>query len=396
MGWPLDKIAQIYDYHLSPDTSVCSEFRRFSSQDIPVVRIVKRLLGKPGQEQHQETSSKNALENGRTSFGLLAACGDLAPLTLSKPLADWISDFRPDVIYSVLGSGRMISLVSQISKGISAPIVPHFMDDWPDILYSRSTTLAIPRSLLNRRLLKLLATCSGGLAICEDMSNEMSKRYKIPFDHFMNCVALRPESSSVTNTSNKTTFGFAGGLHLNRWQSLVSLATALQNLYDRGEQVQLNIYTLPADLSKYESLFRKFTVVGDLSSLKASEVDDKLQLLDVPVHVESFTAIDSQYTRLSISTKIPQYMASGKPILAIGPKGLSSIKYIERTNSGLVCVNEHDIEEIEKISQSLISSKELRATLGSNGRRNAQLHHDADTERIRFRRFLQSATTQNN
>src|SRR3546814_7688640 len=50
----------------------------------------------------------------------------------------------------------------------------------------------------------------------------------------------------------------------------------------------------------------------------------------------SFVDHYSKYARLSISTKVPQYLSVGRPILAYGPKSLASISYIKETGAGVV------------------------------------------------------------
>ena len=43
-GWPAKSLAQIYDDAGTPDAAVCGSFRRFSSADMPTIRIAKKLL----------------------------------------------------------------------------------------------------------------------------------------------------------------------------------------------------------------------------------------------------------------------------------------------------------------------------------------------------------------
>ena len=59
------------------------------------------------------------------------------------------------------------------------------------------------------------------------------------------------------------------------------------------------------------------------------------------VHVESFDNKSRQLTKLSISTKIPEYLATGKPIIAIGPREVASLEYLK--DCSLWITNKNDI-----------------------------------------------------
>jgi len=97
--------------------------------------------------------------------------------------------------------------------------------------------------------------------------------------------------------------------------------------------------------------------------------------MDVLVHVESFFEEDSARTRLSISTKIPQYMASGKAILAYGPSDLTSLRYINRNRAGVVFTDEGNISGLAGIAWELVESRQLRESLGREGRTAAEVRH---------------------
>jgi hypothetical protein len=395
--WPKDRLAQIYDDASEPDPSICGSFRRFSSGDMPVVRIAKGALQRFRSVRSNTVEVAKTPEvlmpSGSVSYGLLSACGDIAPFSLPEPIREWVASYRPDVIYSVLGSVRMMNVVLKLNEQFATPIVAHFMDDWPSTAYSRSWRLALPRAILDAKLRSILKKSPYRMTICEDMATEFSRRYGGEFEYFMNCVEV-PESISPGIECDKelTRFGFVGGLHLNRWRSLLSVATALDELKGQGMSITLDIYAPQKDLKTYGALFENFSVIGEMATLKASEVNEKLLDFDVPVHVESFLEEDSYYTRLSVSTKIPQYMASGRPILAFGPPSLSSVRYVERTGAGLVVDVENDISALKRVAGQLAGSSQLRRSLGGKGFSVATAFHSAQRERGRFRDVLSSAS----
>lgn len=391
--WPRDSIAQIYDDVHVPDRLICNNFRRFSSIDIPLVRKAKSLLGRfrltPRNSFSLPPLPNVEIVSGSISHGFLGAIGDVIDFQLPNEISDWVSQYKPDVIYSVLGSVRMMNIALKLHNKFDTPIVPHFMDDWPNTVYKRSWRLSVPRAILTAKLKSILAYSPKRLTICEDMANEYSSRYGGHFDYFMNCIEPPDKIAPLRIKTNELVrFGFVGGLHLNRWRSLLSVISALQSLKDQGKSVTLDIYAPQKDIKTYSSIFKGFSVVGVMSTLKAQEVCEKLEQFEVLVHVESFEPTDSLYTRLSISTKIPQYMASGRPILAFGPSTLSSIRYIRDKHAGSVVDAEDGISALTETCDQLIRLPELRKTMGSNGFKVATALHNSMHERERFRKIL--------
>lgn len=395
-GWPKERLAQIYDDASVPDPSTCGSYRRFSSGDMPVVRIAKSAL-----QQFRSGNSKTVevahalgtvIPSGSIAYGFLSACGDIAPFSLPDSICEWVASFQPDVIYSVLGSVRMMNVVLKLNEQFSTPIVAHFMDDWPSTAYSSSWKLAVPRAILDAKLRSVLARSPRRMTICEDMATEFSDRYGGHFESFMNCVEIPSQIPQCGERKNdEVRFGFVGGLHLNRWRSLLSVVTALQELKNQGAAIVLDVFAPEKDLKSYGALFSHFSVIGEMLTLKAHEVNEKLTQFDVLVHVESFLKEDSLYTRLLVSTKIPQYMASGRPILAFGPSALSSVRYVERAGAGLAVGIENDIPALKQAAGQLVESPSLRESLGGRGFHVASRSHSAFVERARFMDVLLKA-----
>lgn len=396
MGWPLNKIAQIYDDALAPVPDVCTRFWRVSSHDVPLVGKFKTILKqlrplKPLASQDADNPSLvKRTVSGSLTHGVATAWGDIVPLSFSEELWQWIDDFKPDIIYSVLGSIRVMRIALQVSKKYTIPIIPHFMDDWPATIYKESPMHIIPRYILLRTLNKILKRSSTGMTISDDMAIEYSQRYGIKFTSFMNCVELESEEFQPTANAAKisVTFGYIGGLHLNRWRSLLQIGAALQKLSIAGHAVELVVFAPQRDIERYGHLFKDSTPIRIGGSLAPELIIDRLKEFDVLVHIESFKECDRLYTRLSISTKIPQYMSVGLPIFAYGPDSLSSVNYIRETGCGLVVTEENNLSLLSEVLEKLATSPDLRCQLGSKGFETARLHHNAAIERKHFRMLL--------
>lgn len=395
-GWPHEKLAQIFGERTPPDPSICVNSYPFFSNRIPIVRVMKSLrarIANAGQGPQKSADSRHGIAGGAAKSSAVASFADAVPFRLPQDLIEWTAQFDPQVIYSPLGSIRMMSAALQLSKRFGIPIVPHFMDDWPSTVYANGAQYFPLRRILRNMLRNVLLRAPFGLTICEDMSKEYACRHGMRFEAFMNCVDLPEQSEASTRCANDqmVVFGYVGGLHLNRWKSLLDVTAALQAAKDGGSAVRLDIFAPEADIQTYRDKFDGFTVVRNMGSLGYSDVREKLREYDVLVHVESFLPADSRYTRLSISTKIPQYMAAQVPILAYGPDMLSSIAYVVRSGAGLAATKDGDVAGLLEAVRKLIEQPGLRAQLGETGRSIALEHHDAVRERERLMVLLAEA-----
>jgi hypothetical protein len=84
--------------------------------------------------------------------------------------------------------------------------------------------------------------------------------------------------------------------------------------------------------------------------------------------------VNRKLTRLSLSTKIPEYLASGRCIFVAGPPEVGSIRYIQDHEAGMVVT---DMDALRENLDTLISNPELRWCHALNGLRLAHQRHDA-------------------
>ena len=72
---------------------------------------------------------------------------------------------------------------------------------------------------------------------------------------------------------------------------------------------------------------------------------------DILLHVESNDLQYRSLTRLSVSTKIPEYLISGRLLLAFGPAEVASIKLLSDHNVGCVI----DADQSDEMCKSTIN-----------------------------------------
>ncbi|MCX4385593.1 glycosyl transferase family 1 [Micromonospora peucetia] len=382
-GWPTDRLAQVHLTARAPSTDVCQHYFPLDPRSAPVDYWTRRFVAKgaPGGPPAPAANPAARSAGGRM-WQHMRAVADLSPLVLPRQLLRWTRRYRPEVVYSVLGSVRVMRLACGIARHCGVPLVPHFMDDWPTTLYADGELLGLGRRAKEANLREVVRLSRSGLCISTPMADEYRRRYRIPFAAFMNCVdgaafagyragARPPDPRSA---EGGVEFVYAGGLHLGRWASLARIGAALERIVSPLPPARLTVYAPERDLEHYASAFADLPAVRLARSVGSTEVLSILRSADVLVHVESFAPELVRYTRLSLSTKIPQYLAAGRPILGHGPGELASMRHIVTADAGLV-VGEEKVEPLVRRIEQLCGDPLLRQRFGDNGYSYAKVRH---------------------
>jgi glycosyltransferase involved in cell wall biosynthesis len=303
----------------------------------------------------------------------------------------WVLDFQPEVIFSTGGSIRLINLTIRLAQRTRVPIIADFRDDYPNAMYRESRLVAFPRRILMRQLGRLLAVSPVITSGSDPLGNLYGGQYGIPSITFIPSVPhaeLQYEPVAPTTLTKKPLrFVYVGGLHLNRWKQLIEIGAILSKTQAQLMGGELVIYAPEDHFHQHRAELQGQPGIRLAGSLRQEEVFQELRNSDVLVHVESFDPIIQRFTWLSVSTKIPQYMAAGRPILAYGPAELASMQHIEETACGLV-VGSRDPKALQAVVRQLMRDPILRARLGRQGWEAARDRHDADDAKDRFRRLV--------
>lgn len=399
--WPKDRLAQIYSADIQPDYDVCEKSWRISNKDLVFVRQTRNILNlkktvlatnvNPSVNKTVAVAKKTnhkSLIIRKTLVPLI----DLVPYQLSSETLSQIEAFKPDIIYSLLGSVRIVRLVNNLSERYAIPVVAHFMDDWltTDSIFGRSITATLQRVILNRRTHQTLKKSSIGLSIGDAMADEYGQRFGIPFSAFMNPVTLpKDDFQRSYQPKDEVAFIYVGGMHLGRYENLIEIGQAIANVRKQGVRARLAIYAPSADIEQYRAELMN-DGVDICGTIAPHEVQNVLLGADVAVHVESFLDQYSCYTRLSVSTKLPQYCAAALPILAYCPSHVASGRYVHDNQCG-IAVGSQSIPELEEAIRRLASNSERRQQLGVKALSVAQERHDEFKERKRFQQVLAKA-----
>lgn len=366
-SWPKERIAQVVCgvFNETKSGKLDNNIYILSLDNIPFLRKIfnkqrnSKSIGESALSIIPERAS--LLFKLRHSLKLfLISNFEFFPYKMNDDLIDFISKFQPDIIYTTLESPRIIKLVDSIEKyNPNYKIVPHFLDDWPNTMYKSHLTF-FHRLILKFELKKILDKSKACFCISERMCQEYIRRYGKPiFYPLMNCVQEYQFSSiDKNNTSDVISLCYTGGLHLKRDEVIIDLLNNLS--FCENIKLDFQIFTHESTWKNYSKRFSRFPFVKYGGYLKTDDIVRKLNEFDILVFIESFDENIINFTRFSISTKIPEYLSVGRKILAIGPSESGSIEYLKKNNAAFVLNNLGDIDYFLQFFKNMIYSNEFK------------------------------------
>ncbi len=394
-GWPRDAIATVHNDSVPVTDDVCSAYFKLGPAEIG---RWPRVLSKRENPRAPASLPGAAPEPHSLALRKVKATliGNTWPDTgrLSPALEAWIEAYRPQVLYTILGTIGMMELVDAIRTRFKLPMVVHFMDDWPSHIYRGGALSIIFRQRMRWLIRRLVGAASERMAIGSAMAQTYSARYHAPFSAFQNpinmgaVVAAGPPAARGQG-SHGTRVLYIGSIFDNAQAfSLIDLARCIARLAADGHLFQLEIYS-PLHLAEP---FRDRLEVSDAVRLHDAITDDDLFIrmirdADILVLPVNFDQDSVRLIRYSMPTKLPAYLASGTPVLVYGPPDVAQVDDALRHEWGLV-VADRSLDRLASAFLQLATDPVLAKRLSSNGRRLAKARHDADVVRSDFKKRL--------
>ena len=401
-GWPKEAIATVHSDPVPVTYETCERYYRLSEREIRRWGWLRHIpLGKPVANVTVSVvpgAKRNWLFRA-LKVAKMWVFGDGLPETtsLSPELEAWIAEFRPNVLYTILGSNAMMEMAERVRVRFNLPLVVHIMDDWASVLYRGGLLSFVQRRRKERLMQHLMDVAAVRMAICDAMADAYRVRYRQPFLAFQNTVdvvALERFVKNPDRVGRPVRVAYIGSIFpFAQLDSLADVCRAVQHLADSGMEIRMEIYS-PTFLS---AQYRDQFVVGTAVELHDTIRDDEkffatLQAVDVLVLPVNFDTYTKNYIRYSMPTKVPAYLAIGTPILAYGPADVAQIDYAATAGWGLV-VTERDSVKVQAALRALATDGDLRCRLHAQARRMARERHDKSTVRAQFQSVMAEAVT---
>lgn len=401
-GWPTDRLATIHNDAEPVSHDVCRQYFALGPAELDLgepFASARRFLRRKTPASEAETREQQTSATQVTGLKNLGRhlLGDGLPerSRLTPRLERWIADFRPDVLYTILGTNGMMELVETIHNRFQLPLVVHFMDDWPDAVHRHGLLARRERAIMEDRLARLLKKAAACLAISPAMATAYTQRYSQSFSHFQNTIDVatrRPFTKADLTVKRPAELLYIGSIFPTaQLQSLVDCANAVAALNRAGYPLCLSIATQPHQAARYRrrleihpSIRIEDTIADDDAFYRRLAAADALLL---PVN---FDAESIRFIRYSMPAKLPAYLVSGTPILVYGPATVAQVQYAEREGWGHI-VDRRGDEALAAGVRAILDDAALRRRMHDAAQTAVARNHDAATVRPAFQAVLAGA-----
>lgn len=383
--WHPERLAQIYTKSVLPKTAVCKNF--FSISENAVIKSLFNRKIITGRTVNNETtnltadvieaiSNENRLYENMGSFRKVLSFFREIVWKFGKwktaELNQFIDEFDADVlflpIYPTIYMGRIQKYIICHTR---KPVVSYLADD----NYSYKAVRKNPISLLHRYVLRkyvkyIVKHSAKLMVIAPKQKEEYDKIFGV--DSLVMTKGIDFEAFRNYQVGNPIKMVYTGKLIIGRWKSLAAIAEAFKEINSNGMRITLDIYTTDS-LTKEQSNLLNRNGCSVRGALTLEQVKMVQKEADILVFVESLEKKYKNTARLSFSTKITDYLRSGKCIFAIGDKSIAPIDYFRRYDSALTAT---DYGMISQRLTELVDDPELILKYAKKAYDCGVEHHD--------------------
>jgi len=401
--WDPDKLAQLYLTTDVPDFSLCKKFFQINDFD-----VFKRLFNKKiqGREiRYSDLSGLRITKQRVTNNPVLKIMRqNISPLMRflrqlmwqiagykTNALIKFIDDFDPQVIFFVSSNGVFpFYLTKWICERKKIPLITQTTDDYVTGNFTLNPLYWIHLIRLKRAFQWACLYSTRIIAIGDKMAHEYRSRFGGNYFVAMNsserlCLPrYRPSNETIK-------FIYAGNLGLDRWKVLALIADSLAELYDEeGLKGELSVYSLIDPGRHARSALNKSPYSFFKGALNTEELIKVKVDADVLVHVEAFDRKNRHITRLSVSTKIPEYLASGRCIFAVGPSDVASMEYLADNDLGILSIS-GDKQDVKRATREVMINGHKRMYYAQKGLDFARKRHNAEDVALSMMQIISNA-----
>ncbi|WP_459209347.1 glycosyltransferase family 4 protein [Aquimarina rhabdastrellae] len=265
-----------------------------------------------------------------------------------------------------------------LKKGLDIHWYADFRDPWTTIGYHDKLKLSKRAALKHKTLEKEVLSVADDIIVT---SFTTKKEFETITDRPIHVITNGYDDEKVIkgNLDDQFTFSHIGSLLSERnpkmlWKAFAAIINENQ-AFAAAFKLQL-VGTVSEEV--IQSI--KEAGLASYLELKGYVPHDEAIQIQHDSQVLLLIEIDSEATRCIIPGKLFEYMASGRPIFAIGPDKADIFKIIEETKSGI----SHRYNEYEEIKRTILSYFKLykEGKLGTHSRNITQYSRKALTKKL--------------
>lgn len=302
----------------------------------------------------------------------------------AEQLAEAIS-FNPDIVFCALGSDaamkRCENLMDQLPK---AKLVLYIVDDWVNTKINTRYFASLWRRKYDKDFRHIMNRANGLLSICQYMADEYKRMYDktyYPFHNPVDLVKWQTLEVQPKYTEDKISILYVGKINADTSPCLLDMAKVVEDLNAKGGSFVYDIYS--PDYNDKAYLFEGKSGVHAFPPIAHENIPSVMKSYSSLFLPLGFSKQSRTYVRLSMPTKLSEYLASGKPTILYCPEEIALAKYLSDKDCAIMCNKvSHLREAVAKLQDKSVYNHLVKKSL------ELAVHHDIHIVRERFRETL--------
>lgn len=402
--WDRDRVAQIYTRAGVPSNSICDRYFRIDENSV-IKSIFNRRLktGTVVENQNGELcpdeQARLDAENARYAAAhrkhswFMTLCREAVwrfGKWKTKELDEFIRDFDPDVLFvPVYPFYYMERIQSYIIKKTGKPVVCFLADDNYTYLPCGNNPLSyLHRFILRGYVRRVMRHCKELFVMTPKAKEEYDRFFSTDSRILTKAVDFSHIHYEEKPIHTPIRMVYTGKLVIGRDKALAQIADALREINKDELRLTLDIYSPD---TPHHRLLPMFGAPGCrlCGAVPKDEVAQIQAQADIVIFAESLDRKYRNAARLSFSTKLTDYFASGKCIFALGSRDIAPIDYLIREDAAVVVT---EYSQIGKTLSKLCAEPQQITEYGRKAFDCGKRNHDADTVYSQFKAVISEAS----
>lgn len=255
---------------------------------------------------------------------------------------EWINKNKPQIIFALPHKFYQFIILKQILQKTDIPVYIYIVDDW--IKIDSDSIYFIPISFRFNQLVRTVFKKSSKLiCISEKMQSEYQDRYKKKFSVIHNpYIKEQYNQKKISRTNEKFRVLYAGSIENYNYKLLLRFGEALFN-QNAKKDTEFDVYGVFRK-DKYKKAVLKSNRISYKGFIKREELLEKIGGYDMLFLPMSFDPKMIKQIRLSMPTKITDYLASGIPVFLLAPDNIAVTEYAIKYKWAFVCTNINELQ----------------------------------------------------
>lgn len=266
----------------------------------------------------------------------------------SHEFKNYLDNNKVDVVF-IYGSPLILMnrLQFYVLSRLKKPTAYYFMDDiytYKSVKGS-GTLNYVYKFFLRMSVRRVISQCQDFFVVSPKMKKEYDEIFNINSKILTKGIDFNDIKYQPKPLNTPLKIVYLGQIIYGRSLTLISMANALKQINKNSIKAQIHIYT-----GNYISkeIHNKLAIENTsfiMPLVPYEKVSGIMTDADIVVFAESLDEKYKNIARLSFSTKITDYLSSGKCIIAIGGVDVAPIEYLIENDAAIVITSEMEIEE---------------------------------------------------